>query len=115
MLTAVNRTTKRSQEVLATSDGELLTFPAESSVQALTATGSITGPLYLCGIVISSGSDAAQMTVTSGSDTIFLWRAGAASTCTGFTLPFPVYCANGITCTKDSGTSATFLVYYIPA
>jgi len=114
MLTAANRTTKKSQEVSATSNGELMTFPVGAKVQVLSDTGSIAGPIHFCGMVIISGADAAQMNVTSGGTTVFSWKVGASSV-SGMVLPYPIYCANGVTCTKVSGTSPTFIVYYIDA
>jgi hypothetical protein len=112
MLTASHRTTKKTQEVLATGNGEMLTFPAAAKTQALSDTATISGPIYFMGLVILSGADAAQMNVTADGNTIFALKTGAAST-NGLILPFPVYCPNGITCTRASGTAATFVVYYV--
>ena len=112
MAEAPNRTTKKAQEVVATSNGELMTFPVGAKVQVLSDTGSISGPIHFCGMVIISAGDAAQMTVTADGSTIFGWKVGSASA-SGMALPYPVYCANGVTCTKVSGTSASFIVYYI--
>jgi len=114
MLTAANRTTKRAQELLATSGGELLTFPAGAAVQSLNDTGNIAGPIHFLGMIVLAGSDAAQATVTSDGSTVYAWKS-AAGTAAGLILPFPIYCPNGITCTRNSGTSPTFLVYFIPA
>ena len=114
MLTAANRTTKKAQEVAATTNGELMTFPVGAKAQALSDTGSIAGPIHLCGMVIVSAADAAQMTVTADGSTILGWKVASGSA-GGTMLPCPVYCANGVTCTKVAGTSATFLVYYIEA
>lgn len=114
MLTAANRTTKKTQEVLATSNGELVTIPASAKVQVLSDTGSISGAIHLCGMIVIAGADAAQMNITSGGTTIFAWKT-AASTVGGLVLPYPVYCANGVTCTRVSGTSPTFIIYYVEA
>jgi len=114
MLTAAHRTTKKAQEIAATGSGEMLTFPAAAKAQALSDTGTVSGPVYFMGLVILSGADAAQMNVTADGSTIFALKAGAAST-NGMVMPFPVYCPNGITCTRASGTGATFVVYYAEA
>lgn len=115
MLTAANRTTKRSQEVVATSGGELLTSPASAVVETFTDSGSINVPLHLIGMIIISGPESAQMTITSDSDTVYGWKTTGAGNVSGLVMPNPIYCPDGVTCTKDYGTGATFLVYYIPA
>ena len=112
MLTASHRTNKNTQEILATGNGEMLTFPAAAKTQTISDTAAISGPIYFMGLVILSGADAAEMNVTADGNTIFALKAGAAST-NGLILPFPVYCPNGITCTRVSGTSPTFVVYYV--
>jgi len=114
MLTAANRTTKKTQEVVATNTGELLTFPVGAKVQVLSDTGNITGAIHLCGMIVIAGADAAQMNVTADGTTIFAWKT-AASTVGGLVLPYPVYCPNGVTCTRVTGTSPTFIIYYIEA
>lgn len=115
MLTAANRTTKRSQELVATDGGELLTFPASAVVQTFTDTGSINVPLYLVGMIVISGSESGQMTITSDSNMVYAWKTTGAGNISGLVMPNPIYCPDGVTCTKDYGNGATFLVYYIPA
>lgn len=113
MITAVHRTTKKTQEILATGSGEVLTFPAVAKAQALSDTATINGPIYFLGLVILTGTESAQMNVTADGGTIFAFKASGAGTADGMVLPFPVYCPNGVTCTKSFGSGASFVVYYI--
>ncbi len=55
------------------------------------------------------------MTITSGSDIVYAWKTTGAGNVSGMVLQNPIYCPDGVTCTKDYGNGATFLVYYIPA
>ena len=114
MLTAANRTTKKSQEVVATNTGELLTHPVGAKVQVLTATGAISGPIHICGMIVIAGSDSARMDISADGTTIFAWRT-SGSTISGMFLPYPVYCPNGVTCTLMIGATPTFIIYYIEA
>ena len=113
MLTASNRTTRLTQEVTATSKGEVLMLPGDVKVAALADTGVIAGPIRLVGIIIQAGTESAQMTSTADGSTVFIWKATGAGYVSGMMLPNPIACPNGITATRNYGNGATFLVYYI--
>ena len=113
MLTAANRTTKQAQEVTATRKGELLVMSSEAKVAALADTGAIAGPVHLVGMVIESGTESAQMTLSTDGSTILVWKTSGAGAVSGIMLPWPIPCPNGITATKNYGNAGVFLVYYI--
>lgn len=113
MLTAAHRTTKQAQEVAATSKGELVTIPADAKAAALTETGTIAGPIRLIGMIVISGTESAQMTVAADGNTVLAWKTTGSGNISGFTLPCPVACPNGITATKNFGSGGVFLVYYV--
>lgn len=113
MLTASHRHTRQAQEVTATRKGELLTVPGDAKVAALTETGTIAGPVRLLGMIVQAGTESAQMTISADGGTVLIWKASGAGYVSGMMLPNPIACPNGVTATRNYGSGAVFLVYYI--
>ncbi len=115
MITASHRLTKKTQEILATGNGEVLTFPAAAKALALTDTATINGPIYFIGMLVVCGTESGQMNVTADGNLVFACKVVSAGTVDCRLLQFPVYCPTGVTCTKLFGNGATFVLYYVEA
>lgn len=113
MLTAANRTTKKSQEILSTDSGELMVAQAECEAQIVEGTTVIpTGPCRLVGATLISGTSESLLSIES--DTYMKLKIRAAvNSSSSVILTQPVsYPANlGV---NLYGTGAEAIIYYAP-
>lgn len=113
MLTATNKGTNMSQEIIATSAGELVVTPGDCCAQVVTESGTIsTGPCRLVGAVLISGEVTASLTVECDSAVKLRARIGP-NWCAPVMLPLPVYC-DGDLAVSLLGTGCEAVVYYAP-
>ncbi len=113
MLTAANRTTKKSQEILSTGGGELMVAPAECEAALVEGTTVIpTGPCRLVGVILISGTYESVVSIESDTYMKLKIRAGA-------NLSSSVMLTQPVSCPADLGvslygTGAEAIIYYSP-
>jgi len=114
MLTAANRTTKKSQEILSTDSGELMVAPAECEAQIVEGTMTIpTGPCRLVGAtLVSSGTSDSLLSIESDTYMKLMIRA-AVNSSSSLILTQPVSCPANLG-VNLAGTGAQAIIYYAP-
>ncbi len=114
MLTASNKTTKQSREILASAQGGLLVSQEECRSYKVSASQTIlTGPCRLVGVVAVSSMEGSAVLVECGADQVLRLKSPAGSSQSAF-LPLPLACSADLTITI-TGSGAEAYVYVADA
>lgn len=112
MITAADRKTKQSKELICVPSGALLCSPEECFSRHVTASEVInTGECRLVGVILNVGSEVATLTIESNAEVVLRTKMTSGSRPVFPTLP--VYCPGHLTVTL-TGAGADAVVYWIP-
>ena len=115
MLTAQDRESKTSRELVCSPDGALVVTNGPGMTFTTTGGGSIEDQdFYLLGILLTGGATEAQALLEVGPDTLMLVNTDAGKT-TFIGLPAPIHIQDeeGLAITLQ-GTGPTCTVFYMP-
>ena len=114
MLTATNKNTRRSQEIFANDNGDLMVMMGHCQALVVSESGfQSTGACMLMGALLIAGSDTASVAIESNADLKLKIKVAATGT-SAIMFPVPVYCPDDLSVSL-TGTGASVIVYYATA
>ena len=111
MLTATNKNSRQSQEILATDNGDLMVMMGHCEALVVSESGfQSTGACMLAGALLIGGSDTSSVTIESNTEMKLKIKVAPTGT-SAVMFPLSVYCPEDLSITL-TGTGASVIVYY---